>query len=151
MPKPDLPMAGGCRCGATRFEITAPPMMTMACHCTGCQKMASSAYSLSMMVAGDAFRVTKGDTVQGGLKGPQIDHRFCPECMSWMYTQFSDTDAYVNVRPTMLDDPSWFAPYVESWTSEKLPWVTLPVEQSYPQFPPKEDRPKLGEGFAAWF
>ncbi len=26
-----------------RFQITAPPLLTMACHCTGCQRMTASA------------------------------------------------------------------------------------------------------------
>ncbi|MGO7808074.1 aldehyde-activating protein, partial [Rhizobium ruizarguesonis] len=41
-----LPMEGGCRCGRVRVKISVPPLRTMACHCTGCQKMKSSAYSL---------------------------------------------------------------------------------------------------------
>ena len=36
-----------------------------------------------------------------------------PEGMDW----------FVNLRPTMLDDTSWFAPFVETFTGEKLPWA----------------------------
>ena len=57
MPKPDLPMEGSCRCGATRIRITAPPLMTAACHCRGCQKMAASAFSLTAMVPTEGFEV----------------------------------------------------------------------------------------------
>jgi hypothetical protein len=39
-----LPWQGGCRCNQVRFDISRPPLLTMACHCTGCQRMSASAY-----------------------------------------------------------------------------------------------------------
>lgn len=133
MAKPEVPMEGGCRCGQVRFRVNAPPLLTMACHCTGCQRMTASAYSLSVAVPTTAFEVTAGDPVVGGLHGfPQ--HWFCAHCMSWMFTRIEGAP-FVNVRATMLDDPSWFRPFIETYTSEKLPWVTLPAVHSFPQFP----------------
>jgi hypothetical protein len=41
---------GGCRCGRVRLKITKRPLLTMACHCTGCQRMSSSAFSLSAAI-----------------------------------------------------------------------------------------------------
>ena len=52
-----LPIEGHCRCGAVRMEISAPPVMTAACHCTGCQRMSGSAYSLTAMIPAEGFRV----------------------------------------------------------------------------------------------
>ena len=58
-------------------------------------------------------------------------------------------DFFVNIRPTMLDDPAWSAPFVETWTSEKLPWATTPAVHSYEGFPPAEDYDRLIAEFAA--
>jgi hypothetical protein len=33
------PWEGGCLCGQVRVKVSAPPLLTMACHCTGCQRM----------------------------------------------------------------------------------------------------------------
>jgi hypothetical protein len=143
-----LPMAGGCRCGAVRIEIGAPPLITMACHCTGCQRMSGSAYSLTAMIPAEAFRVTQGETVIGGLRGAG-GHHFCPDCLTWMFTRPAGIDAFVNLRPTMLDDLSWFAPFVETYTSEKLPWAEVPARHSYPRFPPLEDFERLLQDYAA--
>ena len=44
---------GQCRCGATRIEASGPPLITMACHCTGCQRMTGGAYSLSSFYPAD--------------------------------------------------------------------------------------------------
>ncbi|MDB5453168.1 MAG: putative glutathione-dependent formaldehyde-activating enzyme, partial [Caulobacteraceae bacterium] len=120
-----LPAEGGCRCGQVRLRITAPPLLTMACHCTGCQRMSSSAFSLSAAIPESRFEVTQGDLVIGGLHGPQAHHYFCPYCMSWMFTRPEGLD-FVNLRPTMLDDPAWYSPFAETYTSEKLPWATTP-------------------------
>jgi len=143
-----LPRDGGCRCGQLRFRVTAPPIITMACHCTGCQRMTASAYSLSAAIPAAAFSVTQGEPVIGGLHGPS-QHYFCGHCMSWLFTRPEGLDFFVNVRTTMLDDPSGFEPFVETWTREKLPWVTVPAVHRYDQLPPVEDYDGLAKAFAA--
>jgi hypothetical protein len=149
MKPPKLPMTGSCRCGQVKFEISAPPLMTAACHCTGCQRMSSSAFSLTAMVPVDAFAVVKGETVIGGLRGPQLHHHFCPSCLSWMFTRIAGVDAFLNVRPTLLDDPGWFSPFIETMTKEKLPWAETPARHRFEGFPAMEDLPRLMAEFAA--
>lgn len=147
MPRWNLPMEGQCRCGAVRLKVTAPPLITMACHCTGCQRMSSSAYSLSVAIPADGFSVIAGEPVIGGLHGA-TRHYFCPHCMSWMFTRPEGMDWFVNLRPTMLDDPSWFEPFVETYTSEKLPWARTPASHSYETVPSPEEFPALLKEFA---
>ena len=103
----ELPSEGGCRCGQVRLKINAKPILTMACHCTGCQKMSSSAYSLSVAIPSDGFEITKGEPVIGGLHGAS-KHYFCGYCMSWMFTRPEGLDWFVNLRPTFPDSViSW--------------------------------------------
>lgn len=143
-----LPMHGSCRCGQVTFAISAPPLMTAACHCTGCQRMSSSAFSLTAMVPVESFAVVQGETVIGGVRGPQLRHHFCPACMSWMFTRIEGVDAFLNVRPTLLDDPSWFSPFIETMTKEKLPWAKTPARHRFEGFPAMEDLPRLMAEFA---
>lgn len=126
-----LPWAGGCRCGQLRFEVTEAPLLSSACHCTGCQSMTSSAFSLTLTVPSSGFRVTQGEPVIGGLHGPVAHHFFCSHCMTWVFTRAEGADWFVNVRPTMLDEHRDFEPFMEVWTSEKLPWATTPAVRSY--------------------
>jgi len=140
---------GGCRCGKVRFRVTAPPMLTMACHCTGCQRMASSAFSLSAAYPSDAFAVTAGQPVVGGLRGDDIHHFFCGWCMSWMFTRVEGLDWFVNLRTTMLDDPSGLEPYLETCTAEKLPWVTTPAVRRFERFPTVDEYTRLTAEYAA--
>jgi hypothetical protein len=139
---------GGCRCGQVRFRVTGQPIMTMACHCTGCQRMTSSAFSLSALYTSDAFEVVQGETVIGGLHGP-TRHFFCPHCMSWLFTQPEGLDEFVNVRATMLDDARNFTPFIETYTSEALPWAKTPAVHSFEKFPPMERYPELVAEFAS--
>lgn len=147
MPKPALPMEGSCRCGQIRIRISAPPLLTMACHCRGCQKMSASAFSCSAAIPSQGFEVTKGEPVIGGIHGDDLHHYHCPRCKSWMFTKASFIDAFVNIRPTMLDDASWFTPFVETYTSAKLPWATTGAAHSFAEFPPMEAYEGLTKSF----
>ena len=148
MAKPDLPLAGQCRCGRVTIAVSAPPLLTMACHCTGCQRMSASAFSLSAAIPVEGFRVTAGEPVIGGLHG-EARHHFCGWCMTWMFTRM-DGMPFVNVRPTMLDDAAWFMPFIETYASEALPWAKIPkARHSYERFPPFEDFERLIAEYAA--
>jgi hypothetical protein len=143
------PREGGCRCGQVRIKVSAPPLLTMACHCTGCQRMSASAFSLSVAIPSGGFSVTRGEPVIGGLHGP-THHFFCPHCMSWMFTRPEGMDWFVNVRPTMLDVPGDLAtPFVETWTSEKLPWATTAAVHSFEKLPALEAYAELTKAYAA--
>lgn len=148
MSKTNLPMTGSCRCGKVRFTITAPPLLTMACHCTGCQRMTASAYSISIAVPEDGFTVTAGETVIGGLHGEQLHHHHCDWCKSWLFTRIEPGFGFVNVRASMLDAPGWFAPFIETYTSEAFPWAKTGATHSYAQFPAMEEYQPLIEAFA---
>src|SRR5262245_17051980 len=130
MPNWNLPWSGACRCGQVRLKISKPPLLTMACHCTGCQKMTASAYSLSVAIPADGFEVVQGEPVIGGLHGASR-HYFCPHCMSWMFTRPEGMDWFVNVRATMFDDTGWYLPFIETWTSEGFPWAKTSAVHSY--------------------
>jgi hypothetical protein len=96
-------LEGQCRCGKVRIKTSAPPLLTMACHCTGCQRMSASAFSLSAAFPVASFSVSQGETVIGGLHGP-AGHHFCAHCKSWMFTRSEGMEWFVNVRPAMFDD-----------------------------------------------
>ena len=140
---------GGCRCGRTRLRISCRPILTMACHCTGCQRMTASAFSLSAAIPSEGFAVTAGEPIIGGLQGA-TRHYFCPFCMSWMFTRPEGMDWFVNVRPTMLDTPAWSTPFIETWTKEKLPWATTPAVRSYETFPRFEDYEEIVQAYRRW-
>ena len=143
-----LPWDGGCRCGETRLRVTKQPLMTMACHCTGCQAMSASAFSLSIALPADGLEIVSGEPVLGGLRQ---EHRqyFCPSCKSWLFTRPHGMDWLVNLRPSALDRHHWYEPFIEVWTAEKLPWAATPARHSFEAVPQPADFEPLMKAFAA--
>jgi hypothetical protein len=109
--------------------------------------MTASAFSLTAAIPAEGFSVTKGEPVIGGLHGADR-HYFCPHCMSWLFTRPAGIDGFINLRPTMLDDPRWFTPFVETCTVEKLPWATTPAVHSYETLPTYGEFARLAEEYA---
>ncbi len=138
---------GACRCGALRFSLNSQAIMTMACHCSGCQRMTGSAFSLSSLFPSASLQVLSGDPMIGGLHGA-TRHYFCPECMSWLWTRPEGLDEFVNVRSTLLDDAPSYRPFIETWTSEKLPWAVTGAVHSFETAPQEDSVPELLAGFA---
>ncbi len=93
--------------------------------------------------------MTKGEPVIGGLHGA-TQHYFCPHCMSWMFTRPEGLDWFVNFRSTMLDDPEGFAPFVETWTAEKLAFAETGAMRSYEALPPDEAWEGLTKEYQEW-
>ena len=60
-----FPVEGACMCGQVKLRVSAPPIMTAACHCTGCQKLSASAFSLTAMIPAEGVEVI-GETAIGG-------------------------------------------------------------------------------------
>ena len=56
---------------------------------------------------------------------------------------------FVNVRPTMFDIPAWSRPFIESFTSEKLPWASTSAKHSFDRFPAPEQYGMLVAEYAA--
>lgn len=134
MKRPRLPLEGSCLCGSVRVRVTEPPLLTLACHCRDCQKLTASAYSLAAMFPAEGFSVT-GDLVIGGLRTEQREHNFCARCLNLIFTRIKGADTRVNLRASVLDDLTWFEPFVELMTEEKLPWARVPAAHSFARFP----------------
>lgn len=137
-------MEGGCRCGRVRVRISGKPLLTSACHCTGCQRMTASAFSLTVSVPPDALELLQGEVVVGGLHG-DISHYHCDYCKSWLWT--GPIAGVLNVRAPVFDDLNWFRPFVQTCTSEKLAWVDVPAAHSFPAFPEMSEWGKLMSEF----
>lgn len=126
---------GTCRCGQLRLTIRGAPLLTMACHCSGCQKMTASAFSLSSFYPRDAVTI-EGRLVRGGLKG-ELHHMFCADCLGWVLTQGEMLGPLVNLRSALLEGGTDAAPFIECWLDEKrpgpAPGLCIPLRNSRPR------------------
>jgi hypothetical protein len=140
---------GQCRCGALPFAVSGEPLVTFACHCTGCQRMTGGAFALSSLYPADRFELLGGEPVRGGLKsGPR--HMFCGSCMSWLYTVPEGMDEFVNVRSTMFDHASEHVPFADMWLSEAVPGAESGAARRYETAPDDKEFPQMIADYAAW-
>jgi hypothetical protein len=65
-----------------------------------------------------------------------------------MFTRPHGLDWLVNLRPSLLDDHSWYVPFIEVMTSEKLPWATTPATHAYETAPEAAEFEPLMQAFA---
>lgn len=142
----NLPWTASCLCGQVKMRVTKAPVVSMACHCTACQKLTSGPFSISLLIPTDGFDVIEGVPVIGGLHS-EIRHFFCPHCKNWVFTR-PGVMPFVNFRPGMLEDASWVRPFAETMTREKLPYTDTGAEFSFEGFPDPEDFGPILAAFA---
>lgn len=121
--------AGGCECGALRYEITSDPLATAMCYCTQCQTQSGSAFSMTLVVSAESFAFTRGEPKSYGGRsdsGADKEMLFCADCGVRICNRFPIRPDMVNLKPGTLDDPSDVAPMVAVWTSSKPPWAPIP-------------------------
>jgi hypothetical protein len=139
-----IPFQGGCACGAIRYEFTAEPVLMLYCHCRDCQRSSGGPFSSFVIVPAEAFKLT-----QGSLRfhdspsdaGGETHRGFCPDCGSPILARPDAVPQFVAIRTASLDDPSWFNPQLDVWTSDAHSWdhmnPALPKFEKYPpQAPP---------------
>lgn len=134
-----IPFTGGCRCGAIRYECSAEPVMAGNCHCRDCQKVSGSAFSANLAVPQEVLRIS-GAVKYHDVKaesGNTVSRGFCPNCGAPVLAKSSGMPGLVIVRAGSLDDPSWFRPGMDLYTSSAQPWDYMnPELPKFPKMPP---------------
>lgn len=137
------PYTGGCQCGAIRYEVTDEPLTLYACHCTACQKQSSSAFGMTMKVAREAFRITRGEPksfTSYADSGKEKRGYFCGACGTRIYGDAPSKPEIVSLKPGTLDDTRWLRPVGNLWTDSAQPWVPIDKDAlNYPRQPESQD------------
>ena len=84
-----FPKTGGCQCGAIRYEVSEAPHQVYTCHCTECQPLTGSAFSMALVVAGTAFHFagTQPRSLQRKAdSGRTVTRWVCPDCGTWIWS-----------------------------------------------------------------
>ncbi len=120
-----LPIAGGCQCGALRYEVVHPPMMIYACHCTNCQRIAGSAFALSTTITEDSLQFTAGTPREVRWRSDAGNERygtFCGECGCRIAHGQRPSNGILSLRAGTFDDAGWVVPAGHIWTKSAQPW-----------------------------
>ena len=131
---PDLPAKGACSCGAISYTITAPPMFSLYCHCSACQKRTGAAFLPVMFVPEAAFQLTgetETHTRTGGSGHALVAHR-CKACGQGVFNEVGVLAGGVSVAPHTLEDRSLFQPYCHIHTENTPEWLS--IDDGLPQY-----------------
>ena len=131
--------AGGCACGAIRFEIAAEPLMQNDCQCRDCQRMSGTGH-------GSYLTFPRKDVKQTGAATPwdivadsgNVKTRaFCPTCGSPVYMTFSAMPGVYTVHAASLDDPGRYQPQAAAYAVRGHAWDRLdPALPKFDRMPP---------------
>jgi hypothetical protein len=116
---------GGCHCGALTYEAEVDPGKAGMCHCSDCQTLTGSAFSLFVPVAKQAFRL-RGEPrlyVKTAESGNRRAQAFCPECGSRLYAAAEKDPQVFNLRIGTVRQRATLTPKSQVWCRSALPWV----------------------------
>lgn len=126
----NYPLKGACQCGQVTYSLRKAPSLVLACHCTECQKLSTSPFSVTAIVSSDSidFNGEIKEWSRLAESGNTNTAVFCPNCGNRIY-HFNPADSSnikLKLKPVNLGDDSIFEPKAHIWTSQKQTWYTPP-------------------------
>jgi len=119
-------IVGGCLCGNIRYEITAPALGSMYCHCRMCQK-----FTGAPLMSGTIFNTSDVHISQGKAKYYQsseiAERGFCSDCGTSLFYRgvFGQWADFLMVYTATLDHPEVCMPTYHLGIESTMPWLEL--------------------------
>ncbi|MFV8819407.1 GFA family protein [Haliea sp. E17] len=124
----NFPLEGRCQCGGVTYRLLQEPDFIVACHCRECQKLSTSAFSITAMVPAGAveFSGELAHWERSSDSGNINAAKFCPTCGNRIYHYNPADPGRIKLKPSTLDDTSIIQPTTHIWVSEKQDWFEIP-------------------------
>ena len=136
----ELPLTGGCLCGAVRFEVTEPLVSSGYCHCTRCQRRTGTAASPGARIAPGSLRVLAGEEHIRAYEPPDgFAKVFCTACGSSLWSRSQEDPEVFSIRLGAFDDDPGIRPTYRQFVAYAAPWEPIP-DDGLERFP--ESRPR---------
>ena len=119
-----MTIPGSCCCGAIRFELSEPPSMMAACHCSRCRKLGAGTF---VFVRREGFRWVAGEELVARYV-PELPYKytraFCSRCGTALGEAGTDADSFPIAANALDSDPGVRIRFHE-FVAEKPAWVTI--------------------------
>jgi hypothetical protein len=140
----ELPLTGGCGCGAVRFEVSRPFVSAAYCHCTRCQRRTGSGAAATARAEPGTVRVTQGeDELRGWAPEGGREKVFCGRCGSALFSRAPGSTEPTGVRLGAIDGDPGIRPQSHQYVAYAACWEEIP-DDGLPRF--DEARPGYAEG-----
>ena len=133
---PELPLTGGCNCGAVRYEVTEPLLYASYCHCTRCQRRSGAAASPQGRPAPGSFHFTQGeDRLKAWKPADGWEKWFCGECGSSMIARDRNNPDVIVIRMGTFDRDPGVEFQFRQFVNYAAPWEPIPDDglRRYPE------------------
>ena len=116
--------AGGCLCGAIRYEVRGPTLFESQCCCKDCQKATGTGHTTIFGVHGSqlAMQGTPATYTCTGDTGGSVTRHFCGTCGGRLYTSGDLPGEVVILQAGSLDDPNIISPNEIIYTKDAVKW-----------------------------
>jgi len=123
-------IAGGCLCGAVRYEAAGDPLYAVLCHCRDCQRASGTGHVPVMGMPKASFAVRGETTIYAvrHVSGRSSIRHFCPRCGSLLFGTTEIAPEAVSVYVGTLDKPSIFRPEAAMFTRDRHDWDVTAME-----------------------
>jgi hypothetical protein len=135
---PDLPLTGGCLCGAVRFEVSEPLASAGYCHCTRCQRRTGGAASAQGRIEPGSLTILSGEELIRAYVPPNgFEKLFCSGCGSALWSRDPENHEIKAVRLGVFDEDPGIRPQYHMFVAYAAPWEPIP-DDGLPRF---DERP----------
>ena len=119
-------------CGAIRFRTDGAPLKTTVCHCTLCQRITGSAFSIELLFSKNTvnFQGTAPSeyTYRSPEHGRLLRYLFCSTCGTRLGLTLERFPAIQIIYAGTYDDPTWVKPDSHIFMQSAVPWIARPSD-----------------------
>jgi hypothetical protein len=133
-PEVELPLTGGCGCGAVRWELSEVPGRAAYCHCKRCQRRTGTAAAPVALAQPGSFRITAGtELIRAWRPEGGSEKHFCGECGSALFSQHPVDRERIAVRLGGFDGDPGVRPAMRQFVDSACVWEEIP-DDGLPRF-----------------
>ena len=124
-------LAGMCRCGTVRYEVSDAFVYAANCHCSGCRAATGSAFKAFAGIEREKLTITDGLDAIAVFGEEDLNDTRCGACGSFLFSVVRD-GAFVHVSMGSLVDAPTIRPTEHIFVGSKAAWFE--ITDDLPQF-----------------
>jgi len=132
-------ITGKCFCGFVQYEADVDEDLVAICHCTSCQRLSASAFSVVVATSEESFQLVSGTMnsfEHTSDSGTVRSRTFCPKCGSRIYSMAvgeikEGGIEFLSLRVGAIDQREKLTPRFQAWCQSAQPWA---IFDTLPQF-----------------